>query len=52
MLALLGRIDGRAALQLPNAELKVFVSACTGIAVQIPVLIGLALTGSTVRVIF
>jgi hypothetical protein len=44
-LALLGRFDGRVALQVPNAELKLFVSACTGIAVQIPILIGLALAG-------
>lgn len=43
VLALLGRKDGRAALLIPNAELRLFVSCCAGIAVQIAVLIMLAL---------
>lgn len=43
VLGWLGHKDGRRALQIPNAELRLFVSTSTGIAVQIPVLIGLAL---------
>jgi hypothetical protein len=45
-LAAIGRLDGREALLMPNAELKVFFSVCAGIAVQFPVLIGLALAGA------
>jgi hypothetical protein len=44
-LAVLGRMDGHKALQVPNTELGFFVSACLGIGVQIPVLMGLALLG-------
>jgi hypothetical protein len=45
VLALLGRMDGQRSLHVPNIELQVFLSACAGIAVQIPILIALALAG-------
>jgi hypothetical protein len=46
VLSLLGRWDGRQAIQMPNLELKFFFSTCSGIALQFPVLIGLALAGA------
>jgi len=46
VLAVLGRMDGGGALQVPNIELKVFLGTCSGIALQIPVVIGLALAGA------
>lgn len=45
VLAVLGRMDGGVKLQVPNAELRVFLGTCSGIALQIPVLILLALVG-------
>jgi hypothetical protein len=45
VLTVLGRMDGGSALQIPNVELKVFLGTCSGIALQIPVVIGLALAG-------
>ena len=45
VLTVLGRKDGGNALQIPNAELRVFLGICSGIALQIPVLILLALIG-------
>jgi len=46
VLTVLGRMDGRNALQVPNVELKVFLGTCSGIAMQIPVVIALALAGA------
>jgi len=46
VLTVLGRMDGGSPLQVPNVELKVFLGTCSGIALQIPVVIGLALAGA------
>lgn len=45
VLAALGRLDRQKALLIPNAELRLFLSICAGIALQFPVLIGLGVVG-------
>ena len=45
VLSVLGRLDHQKALLLPNAELRLFLSICAGIALQFPVIIGLGVVG-------